>query len=90
MKSHQSITNIPTVSVVICTYNRKNTISQTIDSILNQICNFPFEIIIGDDYSTDGSRELCLNYKQRFPEIINLVFQTENCGAGKNWALAVR
>ncbi|MEA5141188.1 glycosyltransferase family 2 protein [Arcicella rigui] len=90
MTSNHSITQEPLVSVVICSFNRENTIFQTIDSILSQQCDFFFEIIIGDDCSTDGARELCLNYKQRFPEIFKLVFQTENYGLGKNWALAVK
>ena len=56
--------HLPVASVIIPSYNRPNTISQTIDSILNQRCNFDFEIIIGDDYSTDNVREVLLAYNQ--------------------------
>ena len=47
----------PYVSVVMTSYNREKYIGQAIDSILAQECKFPFEIIIGDDCSTDNSRE---------------------------------
>ena len=55
----------PYVSVVMTSYNRGHYIGQAIDSILAQECNFPFEIIIGDDCSTDNSRELLQSYKDK-------------------------
>ena len=64
----------PYVSVVIPSYNRDDVVGQTIDSILNQHCNFEFEIIIGDDCSTDNVREVLEDYQQRFPTIIKLLF----------------
>lgn len=79
----------PKVSVVICSYNRSNTILQSIDSVLNQACDFPFEIIIGDDGSTDNSRQILLEYQNHNPEKIVLLFQDENLGLGANWASCV-
>lgn len=90
MASNHRINQEPLVSVIICTYNRKNTISQTINSILSQTCNFSFEIIIGDDCSTDGTKEICMAYKNQYPNEIKLVFQAENGGVGRNWASAVK
>jgi len=86
IKSDGFIEN-PLVSVIIPSYNRVNTVSQTIDSILNQKCNFDFEIVIGDDCSSDNSRDILLLYQQKHSRIIKLLFQEENIGLGSNWAI---
>lgn len=77
------------VSIIVPSFNRKKTISQTIDSILKQHRNFKIEIIIGDDCSTDGVRDLLLQYKVKYPEVITLIFHEKNLGIGANWALCV-
>ena len=80
----------PLVSVVIPSYNRASTVSQTIESILNQQCSFDFEIIIGDDCSTDNAREILLEYQTKYPEKIKLLFYDENMGLGANWASCIK
>lgn len=60
------------VSCHIITYNQKDFISQCIDGVLMQKTTFPFEIIIGDDNSTDGTREILMHYAEKYPEIIKL------------------
>lgn len=74
------------VSIVMTSYNRAHYIGQAIDSILAQKCNFPFEIIIGDDCSSDNSRALLQSYKDKYPEIFVLNLQQKNVGFGPNWA----
>ena len=76
----------PYASVVMTSYNRGHYIGQTIDCILSQECKFPFEIIIGDDCSTDNSRELLQSYKDKYPDIFVLNFHEANVGFGPNWA----
>lgn len=80
----------PLVSVVIPSYNRADTVSQTIKSIVNQQCDFDFEIIIGDDCSTDNAREVLTAFKSRYPDKIKLLFYDENMGLGANWATCVK
>ena len=80
----------PLVSIVIPSYNRANTVSQTIESIVNQQCDFEFELIIGDDCSTDNAREVLLAYKSQYPLKIKLLFHKENMGLGANWATCVK
>jgi len=80
----------PYVSVVMTSYNRGHFIGQAIDSVLSQECSFPIEIIIGDDCSTDNSRELLADYKAKYPEIIVLNLQKTNQGFGRNWASTVK
>lgn len=74
------------VSVVICSFNRVKLLERTINSILQQNISFPIEILIGDDGSTDGSKQLCIDYKNKYPKIFKLYFNAENYGLGKNWA----
>jgi len=76
----------PYVSVVMTSYNRGHYIGQAIDCILAQDYKFSFEIIIGDDCSTDNSRELLQSYQEKHPGIIVLNLQEKNVGFGPNWA----
>lgn len=68
----------PFVSVYCMTYNHKNTIAQTIESILGQQTDFDFELIIHDDASTDGTGEIVREYAERFPERIIPIIQKQN------------
>lgn len=63
---------IPKVSVLITTYNHVDHISQCLDSILEQQCDFDFEIVLGEDGSNDGTQEICKEYAERFSDIIRL------------------
>ena len=78
------------ISVIIPSYNRSNTVGQTIESIINQRVDADIEIVIGDDCSTDNAREVLLKYKEMYPEIIRLFFWDENMGLGANWASCVK
>ena len=60
------------VSCHIITYNHKEYISKCIDGVLMQKVNFPIEIIIGDDNSTDGTREIVKEYAFKHPNLIKL------------------
>lgn len=78
------------ISVVIPSYNRADTVGQTIDSILAQKVDADVEIVIGDDCSTDNAREVLLKYKEQHPDVIKLLFHKKNMGLGANWATCVK
>lgn len=78
------------ISVVIPSYNRANTVGHTIDSIIAQKVNADIEIVIGDDCSTDNAREVLLQYKEKYPDIIRLFFWEQNLGLGANWASCIK
>lgn len=63
---------IPHVSVVVPTYQHKDYIVDCIEGILMQKTTFDFEIVIGEDESTDGTREICIEYASKFPGKIRL------------------
>ena len=66
------------VSVAVLTYNQEKTITRTLDSILNQRHTCTFEIIIGDDSSTDDTRKICEEYAAKYPDVIKPIIQSEN------------
>ncbi|GAA4321114.1 glycosyltransferase family A protein [Pontixanthobacter gangjinensis] len=61
-----------TVSVLVQTYNHENFLKQCLDSILDQKTNFDFEILLGEDNSTDSTRNICIEYAKKYPEKIRL------------------
>lgn len=64
------------VSVVVTTYNHKSYIKECLDGILIQQTNFPIEIILGEDESNDGTREICIEYANKYPDIIHLFLRS--------------
>ena len=68
----------PLVSICCLTYNHVNFIEDALEGFLKQQVNFPFEIIVHDDASNDGTREKVISYAKNFPEIIFPVLQEVN------------
>lgn len=69
----------PLVSVCIQTYNHAGFIEKCLESILSQKTDFSFEILLGEDQSTDGTREICLKYAHKYKGKIRLfLHQREN------------
>lgn len=77
------------VSVVIVTYNQERWIRQTIESILAQKTDYPFEVIIGDDCSSDGTSSICIEYAEKYNNI-KLIVHKQNQGLIGNWVSCVR
>ena len=65
------------ISCHVITYNHANYIEKCINSILSQKTKYDFEIVIGDDLSTDGTRDIIQSYREKFPEIIKLNLRSE-------------
>jgi len=68
------------VSVLIITYNQERFIGQAIDSALAQQVSFPIEILVGDDFSTDRTRDIIREYEQRHPGLVRGVLHPRNLG----------
>ncbi len=74
----------PLVSVKMITYNHEPYIRQAIEGVLSQKTNFPFELVIGEDCSTDGTREIVFDYAKRYPDIIHVITSEFNVGMKAN------
>lgn len=72
------------VSVLIITYNHEAYIRKTLDSVFMQKTNFKFEVIVGEDASPDNTREILLEYKEKYGDKLILVLHDENVGASAN------
>lgn len=72
------MTKHPKVSVLCLSYNQKDYIKQCLDSILMQRTDFDIEILINDDASTDGTKEIICVYQKKYPKIIKPIFHSEN------------
>ncbi len=68
----------PTVIVWCLTYNQKGFIRDALDGFVMQQTNFPFEVVVHDDASTDGTTDIVMEYAERYPEIIKPMVETEN------------
>jgi glycosyltransferase involved in cell wall biosynthesis len=66
------VTEYPLVSVCVQTYQHIAYIKDCLDGILRQQTDFPFEILLGEDQSTDGTRQICIEYAQKYPDKIKL------------------
>ena len=80
MKSWESETNTPLVSICTITYNHEKYIAEALDSFLMQKTNFPFEVIVDDDFSTDNAAEVIKKYMKKFPNIVKVNLREENVG----------
>ena len=72
------ICQTPLVSIVVATYNQAEFIRKTLDSLLEQKCNFEYEILIGEDCSTDNTRQICIEYQKKHPNKIKLFLPFKN------------
>jgi len=70
----------PKVSVLFITYNHAATVRQALDSALAQQTSFPFELLVGDDCSTDGTREIVAEYARAHPGRIRAFLHPKNLG----------
>ena len=83
------LSKAPKVSVVVMAYNHEDCLAQAVDSIAVQKASFPFEIIIAEDCSTDGTRAVAEALQKKYPEHVRLVFTPANKGMNRNLRFAL-
>ncbi len=72
------------VSVIMPVYNHEDYLAEAIESVLQQKTTFKYELIIGEDCSTDKSREIVKEYYRRYPDIIRPILWKKNVGNIRN------
>jgi glycosyltransferase involved in cell wall biosynthesis len=77
--------NFLTVNIVMVTYNQEKYIGKAIESVLMQKTNHSFNLIIGEDCSTDNTNEICKEYASKYPNRIMLLANSKNLGLVKNY-----
>jgi predicted O-linked N-acetylglucosamine transferase (SPINDLY family)/predicted SAM-dependent methyltransferase len=78
------------VSILMITYNHEKFIAQAIDSILTQNVDFDYEIVIGEDCSTDQTRQIVIGYQKKYPDKIRLLLPESNLGMLPNFVNTYR
>lgn len=73
------------LSVLIITFNHARYITQALESVLRQETNFDFDIVVGDDCSTDGTQKILEDFQRLYPEKIKLLAAEKNVGAMRNF-----
>ncbi len=74
----------PTVTVTMITYNHEAFIAEAIEGVLSQKTDFNFVLLIGEDCSTDGTRQIVVDYQKRYPSKVILKLPDENLGVTVN------
>lgn len=80
----------PLVSVILIAYNQRRYIRQAIESVLAQETSFPYELLIGDDASDDGTGDIVAEYAQAYPDRVRAFIRPENLGAARNAVLLLQ
>lgn len=84
------MTNI-TVSIFMLTYNQEQFIAQTIESIVMQKTNFKYQLVIGEDCSTDATYSICKSFEEQYPDKIKLLpSQSKNIGLINNYVRTIK
>lgn len=74
----------PMVSVIMLTHNQKRFVRQAIESVLMQEADFKYELLVCDDASTDGTKEIIAEYAAAYPEVVRFHINDQNVGASQN------
>jgi len=74
------------VSIAMVTYNHEQYIAKALDSVLMQKTGFDYEIVIGEDCSSDNTRKIVVDYQNRFPGKFRLLLNEKNLGMHRNGA----
>ena len=76
--------NAPKVSVCVWTYNQERYLRDCLDGIFSQEVNFDYEVVIGDDCSTDSTAKIISDYQQRYGDRMLVLNREKNLGAQRN------
>jgi glycosyltransferase involved in cell wall biosynthesis len=78
------------ISACIITYNQQDYIRQCLEGAVNQVVDYDYEIVIGDDCSTDNTFQICQEYANKYPNKIRLLSRERNLGMAENWADTIK
>lgn len=84
--THDGTGQRPTVSVLMVTYNHQPYIRQAVESVLSQRTAFDYEIVVGEDCSTDGTQDVLRRLDSDHPDRLRLLLRQKNVGGTRNFA----
>lgn len=78
------------ISACIITYNHEDFIIECLEGAISQKVNFEYEIVIGEDLSSDSTRQICINYVEKYPNLIRFIRREKNLGMSGNWIKTIK
>ena len=72
------------LSILVPAFNMERYLAQCLDSILMQQVNFKYQVLLGEDFSTDSTKEIAAQFQSRYPDIIKVFYNDKNLGASGN------
>lgn len=90
ISSPAALARVPTVSVMMMAYNHAEYVAAAIESVLQQICDCPIELLVGEDCSTDGTRAIALGYQMTHPDLVRVITADANVGISENYRRLLR
>tara|TARA_Y100001954_G_scaffold24333_1_gene22180 strand:- start:19003 stop:19935 length:933 start_codon:yes stop_codon:yes gene_type:complete len=73
------------LTVLILVYNHGEFLDKCLKSVFFQKCSFDFEVLVGEDCSTDNSLEICKKFEEKYPRQFKLFRRRKNIGMLKNF-----
>lgn len=73
------------VTACIITYNHEKFLRECLEGAIHQKLDYDYEIVIGEDKSTDETLKICKEYQQKYPDLIKLIERPKNLGLIGNW-----
>lgn len=80
----ESLCKQPLVSVLMITYNHESFVSEAVNGVIEQACDFDFELIIGEDCSSDETLSVIKKLQKKYPGIIRIITANKNVGFAEN------
>lgn len=77
--------NKPLISIHMITYNHEKYVAQAIEGVIAQKTDYPMELVIGDDCSTDNTQAIIESYRLRYPDLIKPLYRDKNVGSNANY-----
>lgn len=68
------------LSVIFITYNHEKYVEKALRSVCEQVTDFPFEVVVGEDCSTDSTRDILRRVAEEYPDKVRLLFREKNFG----------
>ena len=84
MTAKRTASQQPKLSVVTTTHNQEAFVRDAFDSFIAQQIDFPMEIIVADDASTDSTRAIIADYVDRYPQLFRTILRPKNLGLNRN------
>ena len=88
--SEEILSTAPKVSIHMLAYKHERFITSAIEGVVNQKCNFPFELIIAEDGSPDCTLEIAKNFQKRYQKLIRVISQKANTGMHANLKFSIQ